>query len=110
MPFLDRNWWLRVLLACGTSAIALAYMVWCIRSGLSIPPDSQFIFGPSVLLFAIVIPMPLFHLTRYAVIAALPARRRARLAAIRGDQTAHQVVNAERTAPKPCFSSAVRHA
>ncbi len=83
MPILDRHWWLRVLLACGASAIALAYVVWCVRTGLSIPPDSPYSPGLGVLFFALLILMLLFHLAHYAVVSALPARRRALLAAIR---------------------------
>ncbi len=86
MPFLDRHWWLRVLLACGASVLALAYVVWCVRMGLSIPPQSPFPIG--ALTLGVFIPMLLFGVAKYAVVAALPARRRLRLAAIRGDREA----------------------
>lgn len=88
MPFLDRHWWVRVLLACGASAVAVVYVVWCVRTGLSIPLDSPFLFGPAALVFAVVIPLLSFPIARYAVVTALPSRRRLRLAAIRGDREA----------------------
>lgn len=88
MPFLDRHWRLRVLLACGASVVAVAYVVWCIHTALSIPPDSPYHPGPAVIVFAILIPQLLLLTARYAISIALPSRRRARLAAIRGNREA----------------------
>src|SRR5262245_18392919 len=88
MPFLDRRRWLRVMLACGTAAIAVAYVVWCVRTALSIPPDSPLDPGPAVIVFAILIPLYLFLTARYTIRIAQPSRSRARVAGIRGDREA----------------------
>lgn len=98
MPILDRHWWLRVLLACGASILAIAYVAWCVRTALSIPPRSPFPPGPAVIPSVIVIPLLLFLTARYSVVTALPSRRRARLAAIQGVQ---EEVPASLIVPRP---------
>ncbi|MGZ3664935.1 MAG: hypothetical protein ACXVDA_10680 [Ktedonobacterales bacterium] len=98
MPLLDRHWWLRVLFACGASTVAVAYVVWCVRTALSIPPDSPLDPSPGVIIFVIVIPLNLFLTARYTIRIAQPSRGRARFAGIRGNP---EVLPASLIVPHP---------